>query len=252
MKLLSIESDAKTSKNSKFGYLTGIQYLSPWKTSGVNLCPMAERAGCIESCLYETGRGAFANVKLARLNRTKLYLNDPGAYFNQLTKEIKSLVNKANARGLKPLVRLNGTSDIRWENIGFTYANTYYRNIFELFPDVQFMDYTKIPNRLNSTNGAGDFPANYDLTFSYSNKPGFEKYNQRAIDNGNTIAVVFEDQKTMPLTFHRKPVLSGDDNDLTFTKPKGSILGLYAKGSKRLIKLGLDSGFIVPTTTAEV
>ena len=252
MKLLSIESDAKTSKNSKFGYLTGIQYLSPWKTSGVNLCPMAERAGCIESCLYETGRCAFANVKQARLNRTKLYLNDPGAYFNQLTKEIKSLVNKANARGLKPLVRLNGTSDIRWENVGFTYANTYYRNIFEFFPNVQFMDYTKIPNRLNSTNGAEDFPSNYDLTFSYSNKPGFEKYNQRAMDNGNTIAVVFEDQKTMPLTFHNKPVLSGDDNDLTFTKPKGSLLGLYAKGSKRLIKLGLDSGFIVPTTTAEV
>jgi len=64
MKLLSIESDAKTSKNSKYGYLTAIQYLSPWKTSGVNLCPMSEKAGCIESCLYETGRGAFANVKV--------------------------------------------------------------------------------------------------------------------------------------------------------------------------------------------
>jgi len=148
---------------------------------------------------------------------------------------------------------LNGTSDIRWENVGFTFEDTYYRNIFELFPNVQFMDYTKIPNRLKSVNGLADFPKNYDLTFSYSNKPGFEKYNKRALDNGNTIAVVFEDQKTMPLTFHKKPVLSGDDNDLTFTKPKGSILGLYAKGSKRLIQLGLDSGFIIPTTTtAEV
>ena len=247
MKLLSIESDAKTSKNSKFGYLTGIQYLSPWKTSGVNLCPMAEKAGCIESCLYETGRGAFANVKQARLNRTKLYLNDTYTYFSKLAWEIRALIKKADKRGLKALVRLNGTSDIRWENVGFMFENKYYQNIFELFPDVQFMDYTKIPNRLNSTNGAGDFPKNYDLTFSYSNKPGFEKYNQRAMDNGNTMAVVFEDQKTMPLTFHKKPVLSGDDNDLTFTKPKGSILGLYAKGSKRLIKLGLDSGFIVPT-----
>ena len=247
MKLLSIEADAKTSKNSKFGYLTGIQYLSPWKTSGVNLCPMAEKAGCIESCLYETGRGAFKNVKQARLNRTKLYLTDTYTYFSKLAWEIRSLVKKADKRGLKALVRLNGTSDIRWENCGFMFENQYYKNIFELFPDVQFMDYTKIPNRLNSTNGAGDFPSNYDLTFSYSNKPGFEKYNQRAMDNGNTMAVVFEDQKTMPLTFHKKPVLSGDDNDLTFTKPKGSILGLYAKGSKRLIKLGLDSGFIVPT-----
>mgnify|MGYP001200556075 CR=1 FL=1 len=252
MKLLSIETDAKTSKNSKFGYLTGIQYLSPWKTSGVNLCPMAEKAGCIESCLYEAGRGAFANVKLARLNRTKLYLNDQAGYFNKLVPEIRSLIKKADKRGLKALIRLNGTSDIRWENVGFTFEDTYYRNIFECFPNVQFMDYTKIPNRLNSVNGVSNFPVNYDLTFSYSNKPGFEKYNKRALDNGNTIAVVFEDQKTMPLTFHKKPVLSGDDNDLTFTKPRGSILGLYAKGSKRLIKLGLDSGFIIPTTTAEV
>ena len=247
MKLLSIEADAKTSKNSKFGYLTGIQYLSPWKTSGVNLCPMAERAGCIESCLYETGRGAFASVKLARLNRTKLYLNNPPEYFKQLVTEIKALIKKADKRGLKTLVRLNGTSDIRFENVGFTFEDTYYRNIFEFFPDVQFMDYTKIPNRVKSQNGLSNFPDNYNLTFSYSNKPGFEKYNQRALDNGNTIAVVFEDQKTMPLTFHNKPVLSGDDNDLTFTKPKGSILGLYAKGSKRLIKLGLDNQFIVPT-----
>jgi hypothetical protein len=246
MKLLSIEADVKTSKNSKFGYLTGIQYLSPYKTSGVNLCAMAEKAGCIESCLYEAGRGAFASVKKARLNRTKLYLNDPGAYFVKLVSEIQALARKAERRGLKPLVRLNGTSDIRWENIGFTFENTYYRNIFEFFPKVQFMDYTKIPNRVDSKNGAGDFPSNYDLTFSYSNKPEFQKYNKRALEAGSTVAVVFEDKESIPLTFHKRPVLSGDDNDLTFTKPKGSILALYAKGSKRLIKLGLDSQFIIP------
>ena len=252
MKLLSIEADAKTSKNSKFGYLTGIQYLSPWKTSGVNLCPMAEKAGCIESCLYETGRGHMKSVREARLNRTKLFLNDQAGYFVKLVGEIKALIKQADKLNLIATVRLNGTSDIRFENIGFYIEDVYYRNIFECFPDLQFYDYTKIPNRFKSVNGVSDFPDNYDLTFSYSNKPGFEKYNQRAMDNGNTIAIVFEDQKTMPLTFHKKPVLSGDDNDLTFTKPKGSLLGLYAKGSKRLIKLGLDSGFIVPTTTAEV
>ena len=247
MKLLSIEADAKTSKNTKYGYLTAIQYLSPWKTSGVNLCAMAEQAGCIEPCLYGSGRGAFKNVQEARLNRTKLFLNDQAGYFVKLVGEIKALIKKADKLGLKTAVRLNGTSDIRFENIGFYIEDTYYRNIFECFPDIQFYDYTKIPNRFKSVNGASNFPDNYDLTFSYSNKPGFEKYNQRAIDNGYRIAAVFEKVETMPLTFHKKPVLSGDDNDLTFTKPKGSILGLYAKGTKPLIQSGLDSKFIIPS-----
>ena len=238
MKLLSIDTNAKTSKNTQYGYLTGIQYLSPYKTSGVNLCPMAKLAGCHKPCLYYSGHGQFESVQNARLNRTKLFLNDKTAYFNQLTKEIKSLVNKANSRGLKPLVRLNGTSDIRYENLGFTYANTYYRNIFEFFPNVQFMDYTKIPNR-------DDLPSNYDLTFSYSGAPLFKKYNERAIKRGLRIAAVFDKVESIPIKFHGRKVLSGDDNDLTFTKPKNSILALYAKGFKKEIQAGINSQFII-------
>ena len=245
MKLLSIDTNAKTSKNTKYGYLTGIQYLSPYNTSGVNLCPMAEKAGCIKSCLYYSGRGKFKNVQQARLNRTKLYLTNQPEYFNQLITEIQALIKKAAKKELRPLIRLNGTSDIRWENIGFTFEDTYYRNIFEFFPDIQFMDYTKIPNRVDSKNGLDNFPSNYDLTFSYSGAPAFKKYNQRAIDKGVRIAVVFDRVETIPLQFHGRKVLSGDDNDLTFTKPKDSILALYAKGAKGEIQAGIDTQFIL-------
>ena len=55
----------------------------------------------------------------ARLNRTKLYLNNQAEYFNQLTDEIGKFITRAQRKGLTPLVRLNGTSDIRFENIGF-------------------------------------------------------------------------------------------------------------------------------------
>ena len=245
MKLLSINSDAKTIKNNKYGYLTGIQYLSPYKKSGVNLCPMAEKAQCHKPCLDESGMGKFESVQNARLNRTKLYLTNPPEYFNQLIKEIKALEKKAIKMGLKPLIRLNGTSDIRWENIHFVYKDVVYNNIFEAFPNIQFMDYTKIPNRLTSMNGISDFPANYDLTFSYSGAKGFEKYNQRALDQGMRIAAVFDKLESIPVTFQGRKVLSGDDNDLTFTKPKDSILGLYAKGTKKLIQMGIDSQFII-------
>ena len=259
MKLLSINSDAKTIKNNKYGYLTGIQYLSPYKKSGVNLCPMAEKAQCHKPCLDESGMGKFESVQNARLNRTKLYLTNPAEYFNQLVTEIIALQNKAGKIGLKPLIRLNGTSDIRWENIGFhlkydiakklqykaPLKGIYFRNIFEAFPNIQFMDYTKIPNRLTSMNGISEFPKNYDLTFSYSGAKGFEKYNQRALDQGMRIAAVFDKLESIPVTFQGRKVLSGDDNDLTFTKPKDSILGLYAKGTKKLIQMGIDSQFII-------
>lgn len=245
MKLLSIDTNAKTSKNTKYGYLTGIQYFAPYNTSGVNICPMAEKAGCIDSCLYYSGRGKFQNVQQARLNRTKLYLNNQSEYFNQLITEIRALIKKADKKELRPLVRLNGTSDIRWENIGFVFEGTYYRNIFEFFPEVRFMDYTKIPNRGDSKNGLNDFPSNYDLTFSYSGAPAFKKYNQRAIDKGVRIAVVFDRAETIPLQFHGRKVLSGDDNDLTFTKDKNSILALYAKGSKGEIQAGINTKFIL-------
>ena len=46
--LLSIESDAKTVKGSKHGYLTGIVYLDPGYDESI--CPWA--GSCKEGCLY--------------------------------------------------------------------------------------------------------------------------------------------------------------------------------------------------------
>ena len=66
-KLLSIESDAKTTKGTALGYLTGILYLAPaTEADGKhNLCPMAS-AECREACLYSAGMAAvFPTVKRA-------------------------------------------------------------------------------------------------------------------------------------------------------------------------------------------
>ena len=237
--LLSINADAKTIKGNKKGYMTAIQYLSPYMDSGVNLCPNAKNAECYEPCLKSAGRMGMAFD--ARLNRTKLYLNNQAEYFNQLTKEIGSFIKKAERKNLTPLVRLNGTSDIRFENIGFYKNGNYYRNIMEFFPDLQFYDYTKIPNREKSINGIQSFPKNYDLTFSYSGAKGFEKFNDRALREGWRVAVVFDKIENIPVTFHGRKVVSGDDTDIRHLDPKNVIVSLYAKGKARKDQ----SGFVV-------
>ena len=239
MKLLSINHDTKTIKGLEKGYLTGIMYLAPYTLGGKNLCPFAKAAGCINACLYTAGRGIFNNVQNARLNRTKLYHRDINAFMNQLAIEITALEKTAIKKGLIPVIRLNGTSDINWEDIRFNYEFIHNKirsvTIFELFPEIQFYDYTKNPNR-------DQLPKNYDLTFSYSNKPEFKKFNEIAIKKSMRLAAVFSDQN-LPAYFIGLPVLNGDESDLTFLAPKNTILGLYAKGKAKKDV----SGFIIKT-----
>jgi len=239
MKLLSINHDTKTIKGLEKGYLTGIMYLAPYTLGGKNLCPFAKAAGCIEACLYTAGRGIFNSVQNARLNRTKLFHNDINAFMNKLAIEIEALERVAIKKGLIPVIRLNGTSDIEFERIAFDYEFMHNKvrsiTIFELFPNIQFYDYTKNPYR-------DSLPKNYDLTFSYSNKPEFQKFNNIAIEKGLRIAAVFSDQN-IPAYFLNREVLNGDESDLTFLAPKNTILGLYAKGKAKK-DLG---GFIIKT-----
>jgi hypothetical protein len=239
MKLLSINHDTKTIKGLEKGYLTGIMYLAPYTLGGKNLCPFAKAAGCTDACLYTAGRGIFNNVQKARLNRTKLFNTDLNAFMNKLALEIDCLQKTAIKKGLIPVIRLNGTSDIEWENIRFDYEFIHNKirsvTIFELFPEIQFYDYSKNPYRDN-------LPKNYDLTFSYSNKPEFQKFNDIAIKKGLRLSVVFSDQN-LPAYYLNRQVLNGDESDLTFLSPKNTILGLYAKGKAKKE----NNGFIVKT-----
>ena len=240
-KLLSINADAKTIKGNKKGFMTAIQYLTPYTASGVNLCPNAKNANCHEACLVSSGR--MVMQKQARLNRTKLYLTNQAEYFRQLSIEISKFIKRAERKGLTPLVRLNGTSDIRWENVGYVFEGVYYRNIMEQFSDLQFYDYTKIPNREKSVNGIQDFPKNYDLTFSYSGVETYTKFNERAFNEGKRIAVVFDKVENIPLTFHGRKVISGDETDIRHLDPENVVVSLYAKGRAKKD----NSGFVVKT-----
>jgi hypothetical protein len=228
--LLSISADAKTSKGETIGYLTGILYLAPAKTTKYNTCSMAHMAECDKACLYSAGRGAFNSVQQSRINKTLYFYESREEFMRQLSDNIKALIKKAQSKGLKPLVRLNGTSDIRWENVPFES----YNNIFEAFPDVQFYDYTKDANRK-------DLPANYDLTFSYSGVESFKPYVFKAQSKGMRMAVVFRKESTIPSVFKGIRVVSGDNSDVRHLDDQGVIVGLYAKGKAKTD----TTGFVV-------
>lgn len=231
MKLLSTNNDAKTVKGTKLGILTGILYLAPSDESGVmNTCPNAS-AGCRAACLFTAGRGAFPNVKNGRVNKTLRFHRDRDGFMLELVKDITALIRKAKKEQMAPAVRLNGTSDIAWESIKIDG-----KNLMEIFPDVQFYDYTKSAFRmLRYVNG--QMPSNYHLTFSRAED------NQSAVDSilattGN-VAVVF--RGALPATYGGRPVLNGDESDVRFGDVAGHIVGLIEKGRAKRD----ESGFVV-------
>lgn len=199
---------------------------------------MAEIAGCKEPCLNTAGRGKFNNVQAGRLRKTMYFATEPEAFMNELATDINRLINKAKKLDVIPVVRLNGTSDILWERKGFTLDEKTakrinreakkYSNIMELFPEIQFYDYTKIAGRFNDK-----LPKNYDLTFSYSGIEPYQKQVQFAMSRGARMAVVFRDEKNIPTTWKGMQVVDGDEHDIRPINPQGVIVALKAKGDAK-------------------
>lgn len=225
MSFLRINGDAKTIKGTKYGYLTGILYLAPETLSGFNTCQNAS-PGCKAACLNTAGRGKMTSVQIARIRKTKMFFTDKETFFSNLIKSINALIRKAKREGLKPCVRLNGTSDIPWEKVKHQG-----KNIMEIFPEIQFYDYTKSAKRMLET-----LPSNYSLTFSRSESNQSEV--NKLLSLGKNIAYVFN---KLPREYDGKEVIDGDKSDLRFTDKTGVIVGLKSKGDGKKD----NSGFVI-------
>jgi len=231
MKLLST-GNPKTLKGTGQGYNTYILHLAPATLSGYNTCPKAT-AGCASACLNTAGRGGMFKkgettntIQQARIRKTQMFYEERAAFMEWLVKDIELAVKQSKRLGLKPVFRLNGTSDISWEKYPVIRNGFQYNNIFAAFTELTFYDYTKILGRkiVNS---------NYHLTFSAADGNDADVY--KAIQQGYNIATVFGIKKTepMPETYNGLPVYNGDDSDLRFLDPKGVVVGLYAKGKAK-------------------
>jgi len=232
MHLLSV-GNPKTLKGMAQGYNTYILHLAPGSLSGHNTCPKAT-AGCLSACLNTAGRGGMFKrgentntIQQARIRKTQLFYNDRDAFMALLVKDILLAIKQSKAKGLVPVFRLNGTSDISWEKYPVKMGNVYYSNIFEAFGYVQFYDYTKVLGR--KVSGI----SNYSLTFSAADGNDLDVLLARKA--GYNIAVVFGIKKTepMPAEYMGLPVFNGDESDLRFLDPKQVVVGLYAKGKAK-------------------
>ena len=219
-KLLST-ANPKIQKGTKEGYLSFILHLSPYTVAGVgNVCPKAT-PGCIAACLNTAGRGGMFTpeqgtntIQEARKRKTRYFFADRAGFMLDLYKDIQKAIKFAERKALTPVFRLNGTSDLSWEKYEVPGTE---KNLFELFPTVQFYDYTKVLGRkVQAIN-------NYHLTFSRAESNAADVPN--AVAQGMNVAVVYD---KIP-----EGVFSADETDLRFLDPKVGIIGLKAKGRAR-------------------
>jgi len=229
-KLLST-ANPKIQKGTKLGYLSFILHLAPADLSGRETCPK-RTAGCTAACLNTAGRGGMFKrgentnmIQKARIRKTHLFFNDRNEFMFQLYHDIVKAKKFAEKKGLIPVFRLNGTSDLSWEKyeVGQTGMN-----LFQLFPTTQFYDYTKVLGRKTS-----QYP-NYHLTFSKAD--GNDADVAEALMQGMSVVAVYD---KIP-----EGVPSADETDLRFLDPKGIMLGLKAKGRAKKDY----SGFVIRLT----
>jgi len=173
-------------------------------------------------------------VQAGRARKTELFLTNQQEFMRQMVHDIRALIRKAKREGMRPAVRLNGTSDIPWENVRFRWLGQAV-TIMEMFPSVQFYDYTKSIQRMEQQ-AAGLLPDNYDLTFSRSESNDHEV--NKVLDFGGRVAIVY--------TVLPEGTYNGDDSDARFLESAG-IVGLTAKGRAKHD----TTGFVVLQVAAD-
>jgi len=224
-------ANSKISKSMKKGFLTYGIHLAPFNLSGFNVCANAS-AGCASACLNTAGRGRMTNIQKARIAKTKRFFSDKKSFLLQLSKEIKSAIKSADKKQMTACFRLNLTSDLPWEAIKLDGLS-----LIEMFPDVQFYDYTKSFKRAKKF-ADGQMPKNYHLTFSRSECN--DNLCDILKDLGVNIATVF--RNSLPETYKGLPVIDGDETDLRFLDGESKIIGLVEKGLAKKDETGFVIG----------
>jgi hypothetical protein len=236
-----INGNVKLAKNKKIGYYTYSISLSPASTSGHNVCPFSTPE-CRLGCLATSGRTRieiYSNrnrIQNSRITKTNLLFNEPEYFMKWLIAEIKYYQKKAINDGYLFSIRLNTISDIDWQNI-----KIFDQSIFEIFPEIQFYDYSKSHLKFKNK------PKNYHLTYSFTGR-NWNKC-EELLQQGFNVAMVFnvKHENELPAMYKNYTVINGDKNDVRFLDSKGVIVGLKFKriADREAEKQVLQSCFVV-------
>jgi hypothetical protein len=234
--LSNASTNPKTRKKlEEFGYEAVIQHMCPSDLAdGKHTVCAWSTPGCEATCLNTSGRSQIKgdvttdNLQMYMIHRSRIgktlgWINKRYGYLDDLERELRNLEVRADKKGLDAIARLNGTSDVPWE---------VYLNLERDFTLTQFYDYTKGLRRMRQFLRGTNWPANYHLTFSYSENTTPAQVHE-IIRKGGNVAVVFRQGKDgcdFPATFMGHGVISGMEHDFRFLDKKGCIVGLVARG----------------------
>lgn len=223
-------SNAKLSKTNDRtdGYAIYSLFLAPANVSGYEMC-LWRTEDCTKLCLNCAGKGSLSSVQQARIRKTQRMVQYPVGFFNNLIAEMVRATKKHNGTPITPVMRLNGTSDLPWDQIC--------PELFLFFGERgwRFYDYTKSFQRARWQP--------WDNTFSYSGHNW--KDCETLLQAGKArIAMVFDTKrgKPLPTSYRGYEVIDGDKDDLRFLDPTGVIVGLRYK---RVPGGSTDSPFVV-------
>ena len=221
MQYLLTTNQAKMLKSIKYKHESAVLHLSARTklSAGNYTCLLAESKQCFPSCIEMTGHGRLTGAQRARLERTELFRDNRDLFMAMLHVEIKRFILRCEKNGSIPTIRLNGTSDLPWEDY----------NVIQQYPNVQFIDYTKAYSRMFK-----QLPSNYHLTYSINNltpKNGVKEIYENTRFNCCQIGAFKEIPKQITYDGYTLPIVSGDDSDLRHLDPRGSIVWLKLKTS---------------------
>jgi len=209
---------AKMVLNEKAGkVITYSLYLAPANMSGYEVCPFSSR--CRDLCLSGSGRNKGdiiahgiegSVINRSRIKKTHLFFENRELFMRLLCYELEKTQRYAKKRGMGFSVRLNCTSDI--SPLAFKVDG---KNILEMYPNVTFYDYTKVPNRVNLVKQY----TNYHLTFSYDG--GNWETCEKFLMQGINVAVVFESSE-LPIAFRGYRIIDMTKTDLRYLDPKSN------------------------------
>lgn len=235
-RLGTVSETVKHKKSLKFGELTYALYLAPGNMSGYEVCPGRTKE-CTALCLNNSGMNTMNmdgdRINRSRINKTILFKENFPYFMDWLIYEIKLGIKMAEKKNMRFSVRLNNTSDIDPREF-YVIENGIKKNVLDLFPDVNFYDYTKVKTRMELL----DLYPNYHLTLSYTgyNLPACVEHLSRGIN----VAMVF---KNVPTTYLGYEVINGDAMDMRYRDKKGVIVGLKYKRTRN--KLPEKTRFVI-------